>query len=151
MTNTKAIVTHTRFDRSVRPGKCKVYVGSDNKFDKLLNDWMNKNSIYSLTFKSRAWTWLSNQRHHLFSKLIAKALGCDPKDVKFSHKAGCPCGCSPGFNVTLPQAALQYTRSNVWADVVVDEDELPFDFDFLRQMADAKLKEDKQREINKGK
>ncbi len=148
MTKTKAIVTQTRFDNSVRPGKCKVYVGSDNTIDEQLDQWFSKNSIHTLTFKSRAWSWLSNQRHKLFSKLIAEALDVGVKHVKFSHKAGCSCGCSPGFNVTLPQQALQYTRNNVWVDVTIsNEDSLMFNF--LCQAANDKLKQDKQREANK--
>lgn len=148
MSNTKATVTQTRFDNSVRPGKCKVYVDGDNAIDKLLNDWYSANNIHTLTFKSRAWSWLSNQRHRLFGKLLAQALDVEAKDVKFSHKAGCSCGCSPGFNVMLPQRALQYTRSNVWADITInDQDALKFKD--LCQQANVKLTQDKQKEVAK--
>ena len=147
MTKSKAIVTQTRFDQKVRPGKCKVYVNSDNPVDKMLEAWFDKNKIYQLTFKSRAWMWLSNQRHKLFAQLIGEALGCGWANVKFSHKAGCSCGCSPGFNVSLPQQALLHARSDVWVDIEING--MPFDYDQFGQIADQKLAEDKQREINK--
>lgn len=42
---------------------------------------------------------------------LGKTLTLDPKTIKWSQKAGCSCGCSPGF--ILPNCG----PINVWADV----------------------------------
>jgi len=77
--------------------KPRVYI-EDNLLDGKINRWYDNQGIGKLKYKSKAWDFICRKRNRFMSKVIRKALSLpDDVKIKFSHKAGCPCGCSPGF------------------------------------------------------
>lgn len=125
----KATVTQVRRDnetRSKNPLRCKVFVNPTKAYENAIDDFYLQ-QVRSLKFKSKAWAWLIRQR----TKLVADALVRDVfgndgvAKIQFSSKAGCSCGCSPGFIVDLTERAPQmFRQSNVWADIEVNNPDL---------------------------
>jgi hypothetical protein len=138
----KAVVTTIRPDsqsRSNNPLRCKVFVKLTDDFEDPISKFYN-DKIWKLKFKSKAWAWLTKQR----SKLVIDALQRDvfgsdgAAKIQFNAKAGCSCGCSPGFIVDLTdKVAAQYRRANVWVNIDIDKPEL--NAKVLINLADAKL------------
>ena len=104
--------------------KCVVYV--DDGLSSLIDrEYFSKHGVYQASFKSKAWTKVKNA----VSKLIAESLRqvfVDDYKISFSSKAGCKCGCSPGYVVkrhgTYEQRSLEY--KDVWVNVEVSAEEL---------------------------
>lgn len=46
-----------------------------------------------------AWRAYNNREIAIMRAAAAEALDLDPAELRFSRKAGCSCGCSPGFRV----------------------------------------------------
>jgi hypothetical protein len=46
-----------------------------------------------------AWRAYNNREIAIMRAAAAEALELDPAEFRFSRKAGCSCGCSPGFRV----------------------------------------------------
>lgn len=89
------MVGTVRFDWKDR----KVVVYSErNKLSELLGAWFVTHKVNDMTFRCATWTWLKKQVSDIEAAKITSLLGLD-NDVHpvFSHKAGCNCGCSPGF------------------------------------------------------
>ncbi len=77
--------------------KAVIYVES-NSIDELINKWFDEHEIHNLTFKSKAWSYINKKRNAFIAERIHKLLNLDPHyKIVFSHRAGCSCGCSPGF------------------------------------------------------
>ncbi len=110
-------ITSTHYSSKDR----RVYIGiNTTTIDKLMEKWYDDNEIYSLQFKSRAWSKITRFRNKVLIKLIRDTLqpilGLDDTyRIVFSIYAGCTrCPCSPGF---LLKRNTRY-RSNI-SDVVI--------------------------------
>lgn len=65
-----------------------------------IDEFFTKNKIYSLPFKCRTWTKLKNFVSKVEETALKNEFSLEESAVvKYSHKAGCSCGCSPGFRV----------------------------------------------------
>lgn len=96
----KAVITQTRNntskDRGYAAGRNIVYVKSP--LDNVADEFFTKHKIYNLNFKCLTWNKacrIVTQQH----TVALKQLFPDATSVKFSAKAGCSCGCSPGYIV----------------------------------------------------
>ena len=114
-----AIIRQTKSREKVSYGHSVVY--TECALTKLVdNEFFNKHEVYNLDFKCKTWTALCN---YVNKQTIASLQVLFPGDtIKFSAKAGCNCGCSPGFRVTHhnPNTRGRY----VWVDVECEESEL---------------------------
>ena len=92
-----------RFDRrSSLSDRFIVFTGNDHPRETADKFYFDHN-IYDLNFKSNAWNAVIRATTKLTAKKILahfKTLGVEDGQIvslQFSHKAGCSCGCSPGF------------------------------------------------------
>ena len=101
------MITSSRLDPDMRRRRkwnktsvdAKVYINT-NKVDNLVDDWYQRNELYRATFKSKAWSIITRARNRVIVKAIKEQIPlCDSANVRFNHKCGCSCGCSPGFDV----------------------------------------------------
>ena len=94
----KATLTKTTpvSDRRARPGRNIVYVKSP--FDDVADQFGTKFGIWNLPFKSKTWSNICREANKLNLQAL-KDLFPEATSIKFSAKAGCTCGCSPGFIV----------------------------------------------------
>lgn len=103
--------------------KTIVYVDS-NLLDTVDKDIFDK-YVSNLRVKSRAWPALIRKVTAAIAPAIKEHLNGDYK-VTYSRKAGCKCGCSPGFIVTrhgsYTQPILVYKE--MFVDVVHTEEEI---------------------------
>jgi hypothetical protein len=103
--------------------KTIVYVDS-NLMDTVDKDIFNK-YVSALRVKSVAWASLIRKVNAVIAPAIKEHLKGDYK-VRYSRKAGCKCGCSPGFIVTrhgsYTQPILVYKE--MFVDVVHTEEEI---------------------------
>ncbi len=103
--------------------KAVVYV-ERTAVDDILTKWYHNHNIQALPVKCNAWNWLMKQRNSVLATRIHTLLKLD-KDcqVKFSYKAGCSCGCSPGFTIKRlgcnePRVLIDgQSYSNVWVEI----------------------------------
>lgn len=84
--------TDTHWSKGERARKGRAFI-TTNALEPL-EDWAKKTEIYSRSWKSRAWSMLGRRYNDLVGKVIEQELKAK---ARFSHKAGCSCGCSPGF------------------------------------------------------
>lgn len=105
-----------RFDVDRRRGNGSLHVFvEDSECDKLVKDWFNKNEIWSLKVKSKAWTSIAGKLKRLNETLIAVHFEVPVDNVHWSRTACCSCGCSPCFVVKNPPQ--KYIRHNVWVNI----------------------------------
>ena len=98
-------------------GNSVVYVESalNTLVDK---EFFNKHKIYNLEFKCNTWNAV---KRHVNNYTIVALTSLFPNDTfKFSQKAGCKCGCSPGFRLTHSNAST--VGQDIWVDVTYNDD-----------------------------
>ena len=121
--NVTTTQTKYEFRKSNYGNRAIVYVDSG------LNDMLDKEifmpHVSNLDYESKAWNSICRSVNKLISTAIKQHLGADYQ-VTFSRKAGCNCGCSPGYIVKrhgdYTQPGLRHT--DMWMDVEFDEQEL---------------------------
>jgi hypothetical protein len=108
-------IRHATGPRSWRnPSRAVVYVESN--VVKLVDELFNKHEVYSLPSKSRAWSTLGNKATRQVSAELKDFFKA--KEVKFSRKAGCSCGCSPGY-IVMDSPDLY--RKEAWVNITSDD------------------------------
>jgi hypothetical protein len=97
-------------------------VYADSNLSEVIDEFFNSKKIYSLPFKCRTWTKLKNFVNKVEEVSLKKSLSLeDSAVVKYSHKAGCSCGCSPGFRVRKTRTALnEFRNHDVWVKLEYD-------------------------------
>lgn len=88
-----------------------IYVKSP--LDDVAHEFAMLTGVYGLQFKSKTWSKLSR----IISKLTAPALAAvveQVESIKFSSRAGCSCGCSPGYVVKHAGGVIP---QEVWVDL----------------------------------
>jgi hypothetical protein len=127
VTNPKpTAVTMVRHDPESRRGNNKfvLYVTSPLA-DLIDKEFFRKHRIWDLEFKCAAWAAVARTAT---AEIIAEAspvlaarfsIPQEALTLAFSRKAGCSCGCSPGYVGTLTRSDFvqDLSRSNVWMDV----------------------------------
>lgn len=115
-----ATVTSNRIrigERYISSG-CNCFVKSDAT--KIADTFFHENKIYNLNFKCKTW----NKIKRLVDKLNIEALKIifpEECTIRFSHKTGCSCGCSPGYRVrNVTSRNFAYYNNNVYVTVKVD-------------------------------
>lgn len=100
--------------------KSRAYV--DSNATKFIDDeFFSKHKIYNLDFKCKAWAAIGREAHKLNIAEMKTILG-DKVEIVYSHKAGCSCGCSPGYKITNVNNSLaaEYKGKDLWFDIEVD-------------------------------
>lgn len=73
----------------------------DSNLIAVIDEWFHDNEIWSLKFKSSTWTKVKNLVARPISAAIEEHLQKETNfsfgKVSYSNKAGCSCGCSPGY------------------------------------------------------
>lgn len=104
--------TINRKTQTVKYARSVVYINS-SEVDNAIGDFFSEQKIFNLDYKSKVWSDLKREVTTMNREAIAKALGIDLKEIAFSNKAGCSCGCSPGYIVKNP--ALR--SASIWVDI----------------------------------
>ena len=114
-----AIITKTSSRDRYCPGKSVAYV--ECNLTKLIDkEFFDKHKIYSLNFKCKTWQQLGRLVNKKVISKIQNLFGTD--EIKYSAKAGCNCGCSPGYKIT--HAAQYVNGQTFWLDVNHSDEEL---------------------------
>lgn len=75
-------------------------VFTSSNLSEAIDKFFTENKIYNLPFKCRTWTKLKNFVSKIEEVTLKNSFSLEESAiVKYSHKAGCSCGCSPGFRV----------------------------------------------------
>jgi hypothetical protein len=93
-----------------------VYI-DDTELHKIADAWFNRNNLYQLNVKSKAWNTIIKYLNSVLEPRIAQHFKVPKASCKYKRTAGCRCGCSPGFIVKNVPYELQ--RHNAWANVPV--------------------------------
>lgn len=138
MTST-AVVTGERLrigERYISSG-CNCFVESNAT--KIADKFFYDNNIFQLDFKCKTWGKICR----LVDKLNVEALKIifpGQCTIKFSHKTGCSCGCSPGYKVRkAPSNNFTYNNKDVWVDVCVDTSKLEQMLPKFKQMLEEEI------------
>lgn len=95
-----------------RRNTIKVYCESSG--DELIQDFFYEN-IAQLGFKCKTWSKLTRFVNKLTSAAIKEHFPDKSlKSLRFSHKCGCSCGCSPGWNVKFEGGSESKYPEDVW-------------------------------------
>lgn len=84
--------------------------GTDDETDKMF-DSLNRKLIGNM----RAFTLDAVQKVHYFKTLV------EDNKIHFSRKAGCSCGCSPGFILDKPATVLVNDPFSGWVTAVITD------------------------------
>ena len=117
----KATLTKTcsiRDSRRAKPGRSIVYV--ESPLDNVADDFAKEYGVWQLAFKSRTWSSVCNEVTAITAEVL-KELFAGAVSIKFSQKAGCTCGCSPGYIVKYNS---HKEGLNHWVTIEASEDEL---------------------------
>lgn len=107
----------------------------------VIDAFFNDNKIYSLRFKCKTWTKLKNFVSKIESKHIHSVLELDETaTVKYSHKAGCSCGCSPGFRIRNASSRKDYMNHDVWSTISFDTSEFEKVLPKFKEMLETEIK-----------
>jgi hypothetical protein len=102
--------THSDGGRYIDDG-FNVY--ADSNLSSAIDEFFTANKIYGLSFKCRTWTKLKNFVSRVEAASLKERFSLeDSAAVKYSHKAGCSCGCSPGFQVRKTRKSLIAFRNH---------------------------------------
>jgi hypothetical protein len=116
----KATLTKTAHisSRRSRPGRSIAYVNSP--LDQVADEFATEYEIWDLPFKSKTWTSICNEVSKITAGVL-KQLFAGATSIKFSYKAGCSCGCSPGYIVKYDSYR---DGLNHWVDIEASAEEL---------------------------
>ena len=120
-----------------RPGRSIVYVNS--VLDKAADEFGTKYDVWNLPFKSKTWSSVCRVINKATAELL-RQLFPDAVSIKFSAKAGCSCGCSPGYIVKKNDYVV---GSNHWVDIEASQEEYD---EFLTQVFSHKHRTGIQKE-----
>jgi hypothetical protein len=117
----KATITQTSSvnqDSRSKMGRSLIYV--ESPLDKVANEFALTHGVYNLSFKCKTWSKVCRQvtKTHIveLKKMFPEAL-----DIKFSAKAGCSCGCSPGY---VMKHEPNQRGKNFWVNIEASEMEI---------------------------
>lgn len=134
-----AIVTDKRFrvkKRYISAG-CNCYVESNAT--KIADKFFYDNEIFRLDFKCKTWDKIKR----IVDKLNIEALKIifpEQCTIRFSHKTGCSCGCSPGYRVrNVASNNFAYNNSDVWVTVDVNTSKLESMLPKFKQMLEEEI------------
>lgn len=132
----EATITYTR--KSSRIKASVVYV--ESPINKVADEFAVEHGIYELRFKSVVWTKICRMTNKLNAQAL-KQLFPEALTIRFSHKAGCGCGCSPGFLLKCKDDLHQ--GKNFWVNIEATEEEVAA---FKAQLSSLKLAENLEKE-----
>lgn len=125
--------------------RCIAYV--DDALTKMVDrEFFDKHNIMNLNFECKTWKKICKAVNALVAASLKELFVADYK-ISYSRKAGCNCGCSPGYVITrhgkYDQPSLDHR--DVWVDVEVSDDELQqFKSEWEHRFADLLEQEKKQ-------
>jgi hypothetical protein len=137
----KAIVTQTRNISSAqrrKSGRNLVYI--ESPFDKVADNFAAQHSIFGLQFKCKTWSKVCRLATKAATKAL-KELFPNALSIRFSAKAGCNCGCSPGYIVK--EKTNEYGK-NHWVTIEATEEEVS---SFKEQINSTRIVSELQAEI----
>lgn len=111
-----ATITSSQLRSPYKYGSSIVYV--DCTITTLIDkEFFVKHKIYNLEFKCNTWNAVKKFATNYTTRALQSLFPNDT--IKFSAKAGCSCGCSPGYRVTHSNPIL--TGRDIWVDVNYDD------------------------------
>jgi len=137
----KAVITQTNTTKcSDRlQSRSIIYIGK-SPLDNVVDKWFTDNEIIDLSFKCKTWSNVARLATKATSPLL-KQLFPEALSITFSRKAGCKCGCSPGY--IMKHEPNQYGR-NFWVDIEGTPEEIE---QFSVGVNCARLRHDLSKEI----
>lgn len=90
-------------------------------------EYFTKHEIYNLKFKCRSWGRVGGFAARIEAKKAAAAI--EQKfgvkvELQYSRKAGCSCGCSPGFKGKMVEGfSKEISRADIFVDVPITKEE----------------------------
>lgn len=118
----KATLTKTNFNKDRRNlvqygSRSIVYVNCP--LNDVADRFATANGIFHLSFKSKVWSRICREVNKKTLEAL-RPLFPQAESLTFSAKAGCKCGCSPGFVMKHKVDPQQ----NHWVDIEVNDKEL---------------------------
>jgi len=101
----------------------------DSNINDLIDDWFRENEIHKLDFKCKTWSSLKRKATSMILPELRKISGVE--GAKYSHKAGCQCGCSPGYIVT----GKEWNYKSSWVGIHFEDNELQSVKEFMNSEA----------------
>lgn len=98
-------------ERRAKAGRSLVYV--ESPFDEIADQFATQYKIWNLPFKCKTWSKICREATKINIQAF-KELFPDATSIKFSVKAGCRCGCSPGYIVKTNSAV---NGTNNWVTI----------------------------------
>ena len=138
----KVKVNSTHHDMERRSSHLIVYL-EDNSLTKLADKWFTENNIVQMKCKSKAWAAIGKLLHGMISMAIHIKID-GGESCTFSHRAGCRCGCSPGYVIKNPPDTFRFCNSSVEISETEGEEVLLRNFIKSKKVADL-LKRDWER------
>lgn len=117
--------------------KSQVYIG-DCEITEIADDFFMKNEIFLLDFKCKTWAKIRRKVTSIHRPILLDYL--NGEKVSYSAKAGCQCGCSPGYIVD----SIEFTNRSLWGDFEFTEEEVAEFKEWMKGMP-ALLEKEKEK------
>ena len=88
-------LTHNK--RSDQRGVYSRFFVGECALTKLADEWFLDKEIHTLNFKCKTWKKVKRKISDIHRPFLMDELDADK--IRYSRKAGCQCGCSPGYVV----------------------------------------------------
>ena len=135
----KATIKQSQANNDSRAGFGRNIIYIESPFDNAVDKFATENGVWNLDFKSKVWSSVCKQATKTNLKAL-KELFPDATSIKFSRKAGCSCGCSPGYIMRLEP---NVRGRHFWVDVTANSEEV----EEFKQIVDNKFVSKLQEEI----
>lgn len=108
---TKTLPSQDRRGRAKHGTRSVVYVNTE--LNNIVDEFAEKHGIFRLQFKSKTWGKLTRMVNRAVVEELRRVFKDTTSKFHFSARAGCACGCSPGYIMTHEVAP----QANHWVDV----------------------------------
>lgn len=115
-----------------------VYVNTP--LNDVVDEFARAHGVFGLSFRSKTWTRLCKMVHKRTTQALEPLFKDVAQGFRFSHRAGCACGCSPGYIMTH----VMGPRADHWVEVKCAPEELE---EFRAQVFSTKVVGMLQQEI----
>lgn len=130
----------TNDKRSDQRGVYSRFFVGECALTELADDWFLEKGIHTLNFKCKTWKKVKRKISDIHRPLLMENL--DAEKVSYSRKAGCTCGCSPGYIVD----SHEYVRRWLYGDFEYSKEEVEEFKDFLKKM-EPLLEKEKEKQL----
>lgn len=107
-------ITHSEYQNR---NHTTVFIdSSDVQIMNIMQEFYMEHELHSMRVRSKAWNSIVRNGTKIIREKLAQLLEVSPHDIYYSSKAGCSCGCSPGY-IVKNTYSMPIQRQKIWVKI----------------------------------